>query len=288
MTSQRRAAAALLWTLCLAVTPACDTPASDTTTTEPAQIPSAAAPPDLATTSSAPALPPAQGAPSPADASNANADGWEIIGSSTQGRPIRLRSLGRGPRKVLFVGGIHGDEPEGAHTTAVLPEAFTAAGLADRVTLTIVEDANPDGRALGTRGNANSVDINRNFPASNFDASDPANGGTPLSQAESRVLFDTIERVAPDLIISMHSWSGRQFINFDGPAHELAQRFAQTSGIPAQESSSFAATPGSVGSFVGRDGGTALLTVEVLKGADPVAVWNELKTALIQAIGGDV
>lgn len=280
MSLRRRPVAALLWALCLVVPPACATPATD--------IPSAAPPTNLVTTSSPPSPPSGRGAASPADTSNANAEGAQVVGFSTQGRPILLRSVGHGPRRVLFIGAIHGDEPEGAHTAAALPEAFTAAGLADRITLSLVEDANPDGRALGTRGNANGVDINRNFPASNFDASDPANGGTPLSQAESRVLFDTIERLSPDLIISMHSWSGREFINFDGPGGALAQRFAQTSGLPVEESNAFAPTPGSLGSFIGRDSGTALLTVEVVKGSDPVAVWNQLKTALIQAIKGDV
>ena len=104
-----------------------------------------------------------------------DADGWEVVGTSVQGRRIRARTLGHGPRKVLFVGGIHGDETEGAYTTTQLPAAFTDAGLADAVTLTILEDANPDGRAAGIRDNANGVDINRTFPAKNFDTS---NGGT--------------------------------------------------------------------------------------------------------------
>lgn len=288
MISQTRTFAALGWALCLVVTPACSTPSLDTEAPQPAQIPGVAAPTGLATASSLPSPPPAPAVPSPADAGDVSGDEWEVVGASIQGRPIRVRSVGHGPRTVLFIGGIHGDETEGIHATKVLPDALTAAGLADRVTLTIVEDANPDGRAMGTRGNANGVDINRNFPASNFDTSDPSNGGTPLSQPESRALFGTIERVAPDLIIAMHSWAGRQFINFDGPARDIAERFAQSSGLIVEESSSFAPTPGSLGSFVGRDRGTPLLTVEVLKGTDPVAVWDQLKTALLQAIAGDV
>jgi hypothetical protein len=37
----------------------------------------------------------------------------------------------RGPHKVLFIGGIHGDEAESAVATAELPAAFDAAGFAD-------------------------------------------------------------------------------------------------------------------------------------------------------------
>lgn len=210
-------------------------------------------------------------------------DDWQIVGTSVQGRPIRALTVGRGPRKVLFIGGIHGDEAEGAFTTAQLPTAFEAADLADRVTLTVLEDANPDGRLAGTRTNANGVDVNRNFPASNYD---PSNGGEPLSQPESRAVKDVVEQVEPDLIIVAHAWSSRQFINFDGPAEALAERFSATSGLQVEASSAFAATPGSLGSYFGRDRQLAVLTVEVLKGSEPTQVWKQLRAALLQAIGG--
>jgi hypothetical protein len=211
--------------------------------------------------------------------------GWQEVGSSVQGRPIRVLTLGHGQRKVLFIGGIHGDEPEAAVATAQLPAAFEAAGLADAVTLRIMEDANPDGRAAGTRDNANGVDVNRNFPASNFDATDPSNGEKPLSQPESRAVADTIDRIQPNLVLVAHSWAGRQFINFDGPAREIAERFAASSGLPLEESSWFSPTPGSLGSYFGRDRGTPILTIEVLKGSDPKGVWDQLRAALLQAIG---
>jgi hypothetical protein len=230
------------------------------------------------------AAPPAT--PPPAPTTAADPDGWETIGTSVQGRPIRMRTFGHGPRKVLFIGGIHGDEAEGAYTTAQLPAALADAGLADTVTLTILEDANPDGRAAGTRTNANGVDINRNFPATNFDTSNPAYGSSPLSQPESQAVYQAVERVGPNLVMVAHAWSGRQFINFDGPAKELAQRFSAMSGLPVEASNTFVPTPGSLGSYVGRDRGTPILTIEVLKGTNPTDVWDRLREALLQAIRG--
>ncbi|WP_165614164.1 M14 family zinc carboxypeptidase [Mycolicibacterium holsaticum] len=203
-----------------------------------------------------------------------------------QGTPIRVLTVGHGPRKVLFIGGIHGDEPEGAVAAAELPSAFNEAGLADSVTLTTLEDANPDGRAAGTRGNANGIDVNRNFPASNFDRTDPSNGGEPLSEPEARAVYDTIDRLQSNLVLVMHSWAGREFINFDGPAREIAEQFSTLSGLPVEASSAFAPTPGSLGSYFGRDRGIPVLTIEVVKGSDPRAVWERLRPALLQAIGG--
>lgn len=269
-----RAALALVLALTMSVAAAgCSWRGSDTAAT-PSSITATAAP---ATATMSP--------PTTAE-TGATGDDWQVVGTSVQGRPIRLRTLGHGPRKVLFIGGIHGDEAEGAYLTAELPGAFSSAGFADTVTLTILEDANPDGRAAGTRDNANGVDLNRNFPASNFDATNPLNGGTPLSQPESRTLYDTIERISPNLVLVVHSSTGRQFINFDGPARPIAERFAASSGLPVEDSNQFAPTPGSLGSCFGRDRGTPVLTIEVRKGSDPKAVWEQLRAALLQAIAG--
>jgi murein peptide amidase A len=235
--------------------------------------------PGSSPSSTGPVPGPSTTAPAPA------APDWEIVGRSVLGRPIRMMTLGHGPRKVLFIGGIHGNEREGAYTTTQLPAAFAGAGLADAVTLTIIEDANPDGTARGTRYNANGVDINRNFPARNFDSSNKAYGRSPLSQPESRVLYDTIERIHPDLVLVAHSWAGWQFTNFDGPARLLAERFSADSGLPLVESSSFTPRPGSLGSYYGVDRGMPVLTIELLMGSSPTADWRKIRTALLHAIG---
>lgn len=229
--------------------------------------------------------PPASTAPPPGLTAAPDA-GWQVAGTSVQGRLLRVKTLGHGPRTVLFVGGIHGDEPEGSYTTSQLPAAFAAAVLADTVTLTILEDANPDGRAAHTRGNANGVDLNRNFPASNFDPKDPVAGRTPLSQNESRALAALITDTRPQLVMVLHSWQDRQFINFDGPVGPLAECFAAASGLPLTESQSFAPTPGSLGSWAGRDRHIPVLTVELRKGSDPQADWEQIRAAVMNAIAG--
>ena len=289
-----RPAVVLLLALATALAaPGCSSPAAARPSVPVAAAP-IAGPPTPTTTAPVLAAPRSEqttAPPSPptttaTQAKPSGTDGWEVVGTSVQRRPIRAKTFGHGPRKVLFVGGIHGDEPEGAYSTAQLPAAFADAGLGDAVTLTILEDANPDGRANRTRGNANGVDINRNFPATNFDSSNPAYGGSPLSQPESRALNNTIGRIGPDLVLVVHSWKGRYFINFDGPARPIAERFSADGGFPVEESSSIAPTPGSLGSYVGVDHGTAILTIELLKGSDPKADWGQIRTALLHAIGG--
>ena len=224
---------------------------------------------------------------SPSQAVTAGPADWMTIGNSLRGRPIRMRKLGHGPRTVLFIGGIHGDEAEGAAATAALPDAFTVAGLDDAVSLFVIEDANPDGRAAATRENANGVDINRNFPAKNFDPANPAGGGAPINQPETRAVVETVDRIAPQLVIIVHSWKDQEFINFNGSAHAVAERFSTASGLPLKASVEFAPTPGSLGSYVGRDRGIPVLTIEFRKGSDPEKDWLRIREALLQACRGD-
>jgi len=220
------------------------------------------------------------------------ATAWQEIGRSVEGRPIRLRTIGHGARRVLWVGGIHGNEIEGTIATDELPAAFAAShGLAERVTLTIVEDVNPDGRAARTRGNAHGIDLNRNYPARNFAAS-PTNGEEPLCEPESRVLHDLIVRLDPHVVIVAHSWGRRPegppcFINFDGPAEHLARRFGELSGYAVVPSENIHGTPGSLGSFVGIDRRTPILTLEYERGRSPERCWAETREAILAVIGGD-
>ena len=90
------------------------------------------------------------------------ASGWETIGRSAEGRPIRALRVGSRARavKLMVVGTIHGNEPAGRAVIARLRGARPPRGTA----LWLVDDANPDGAAAGSGSNANGVDLNRNFP----------------------------------------------------------------------------------------------------------------------------
>ncbi|MGE3171656.1 MAG: M14 family zinc carboxypeptidase [Planctomycetota bacterium] len=212
---------------------------------------------------------------------------WSVVGQSVQGRPLRATTIGFGPRRVLWIGGIHGDEREGAIATAELPAALAAEpGALDAVTLTILEDSNPDGTERNTRGNANGVDLNRNFPAINFKPHRMF-GITPLSQPEARAVHDLIRQLQPDLVIVAHSWRNDRFINFDGPGRELAERFSRLSGYPMRQSTDIAPTPGSLGSWVGNTLGLPILTLEYYRGRDPWSAWQETRLAILAVVVGD-
>ncbi|MDX2130758.1 MAG: M14 family zinc carboxypeptidase [Planctomycetota bacterium] len=219
-----------------------------------------------------------------AERASAAAGVWEPVGFSVRGQPILATTIappaGAMPPRVLIVGGIHGNEREGLPAVDPLVEMLgrDSAGAHVRV----VRDLNPDGTAARSRGNARGVDLNRNFPASNFSPS-LQRGPAALSEPESNALAGELARFRPHVVIVFHSIARGPFVNFDGPGEALASAFvsgaAPADGRWRVEPSMGYPTPGSLGTLVGVDGGTPILTVEFLRGHDA-------PTAIASALGG--
>jgi predicted deacylase len=192
---------------------------------------------------------------------------WETIGRSFQDRPIEAKSIGKGEFRVLIVGGIHGNEAEPAACIDAVCKAIRDARA--NASVRVVRDVNPDGSVARSRGNARGVDLNRNWPASNFRPS-AAHGAAALSEPESRLLHGEILRFRPDVILVFHSIASGPFVNYDGPALHLANRFSEAAQRadprwhvrPSMGYQTF----GSLGSWAGVDRGIPILTIELERG----------------------
>ncbi|MCC6284217.1 MAG: DUF2817 domain-containing protein [Phycisphaerales bacterium] len=209
---------------------------------------------------------PAPGVPSPSAAA------WSEIGRSVEGRPIEAISLGAGPRRVLIIGGIHGDETEGTrHVDALVDDLRrdAASGETAEFTLVVIRQGNPDGAARGTRENARGVDLNRNWPARNF-APSAANGPAALSEPETRAMHGVLLDFRPGVVLVLHASHNGPFVNFDGDGGRLADAFAQAAGAGGARwrvvPSMGYPTPGSLGSWFGVDGRGPILTIEFRRG----------------------
>ena len=161
------------------------------------------------------------------------ATGTEVIGSSVEGREIVATQLGdpNADRVVLAVGVIHGDEPGGLEVIEELRED----GAPEGTQLWLISALNPDGLASGRRGNANGVDLNRNFPYRWKGGVPPSSGyypgPAPSSEPETRAAMELIERISPDLSVWYHQPWGAVLACKGRPA--LAARYAKLAKMRA-------------------------------------------------------
>lgn len=217
---------------------------------------------------------------------------------SVRGRPIYTRDIGDNDARlrVLVVGAMHGDELSSAsvalhwiklaQAAAVGPLAQFAAG---QTHWRFIPALNPDGlfSRPARRINANGVDLNRNFPTPNWarDADsywkkrtlkDPRRwpGKTPLSEPESKFLFEEMRRFKSHLIVSIHAPYG--VLDFDGPLlppTRLGRLYLDQVGI----------FPGSLGNYGGVHQGMPVVTIELPNAfktpsdAEMLRMWQDLR-----------
>jgi N-acetylmuramoyl-L-alanine amidase len=155
--------------------------------------------------------------------------GETVIGRSTEGRPIRAVRVGspRARVKVLVVGMVHGNEPAGTSVVDRLRRVRPPRGTA----LWLIEDANPDGSAAGSRHNATGVDLNRNFPYRwrNQDGVYESGPG-PASEPETQAIQRFVERERPRITLWYHQ-ALRMVVKSTGDA-KLERLYSRRSGLP--------------------------------------------------------
>lgn len=188
---------------------------------------------------------------------------------SVKGRTIWMRDVKPEEPKmrVLVVGAIHGDELSSASLS--LHWIALAEQVSAQTHWRFIPALNPDGLFAqpARRVNANGVDLNRNFPTPNWhrDAKyywekrtrkDPRRwpGRKPLSEPESKLLYDQMQEFKPNLIVSIHAPYG--VLDFDGPSvppSKLGRLYLDQVGI----------FPGSLGNYGGVYKGVPVVTIEL-------------------------
>ena len=137
----------------------------------------------------------------------------ETYGHSVNSIPLQVYMAAERTQILIFAA-IHGEESE---TTALLSKAMRSL-ISPSPLCSVVLSANPDGSLAGTRGNANGVELNRNFPASNWEQRMVPHkwideheqevmlttGASPASEPETRALVELVNKTKPELIIAMH------------------------------------------------------------------------------------
>jgi protein MpaA len=201
-----------------------------------------------------------------------------LLGHSVAGRPIVAFELGdpRSRVRELVVGCIHGNESAGIAVAERLAAAKRPAG----VDLWVVPDLNPDGVAADTRGNADGVDLNRNFPFEWRPLSGLFNSGShALSEPESRIAARLILRLRPRVSIWFHQHL--DVVDESGGDVAVERRFAQRTGLPLARLTRY---PGSVASWENAQlPGSTAFVVELPAGPASPALSTRLVAAALAA-----
>ena len=191
-----------------------------------------------------------------------------VYGKSLDGIPLTVYLPETARADSVVLASIHGDEAE---TTVVVSEALRCLPRGD-LQAAVILCANPDGMLRGTRGNGRGVDLNRNFPTSNWkpdsvcyksranDARDIAlsPGAKPASELETRALLSLLERLKPRAVISLHA--ALACID-DAGGSPLGRQLAARCALPLITEIGYP-TPGSMGTWASEQGLT-LVTWEL-------------------------
>ena len=155
-----------------------------------------------------------------------------VIGTSVLGTPIEAVRLGtKGGVVVVVVGVIHGNEAAGLLITDALQQSVVPKGI----DLWVIPTMNPDGTALDQRGNANRVDLNRNFPYNWARMGKPGYwqyaGKCKASEPETKAIVTFMREIKPALGIWYH-----QDLNIISPGTGLEgtmrSTYSRLTGIP--------------------------------------------------------
>ena len=171
-----------------------------------------------------------------------------------------------GDNNILIIGVFHGDEPQGKH----LIEKYLNENSTNN--LLFIPCLNPDGMNENKRTNSNGVDLNRNFPTTNWGQNKGENatcddcttayygGKSAGSEIETQFVIKVIEKYSPKLILTIHA--PYKVVNYDGPAKEIAKKISKIIGYPAEESIGYP-TPGSFGTYCGVERNIQTITLEL-------------------------
>lgn len=193
--------------------------------------------------------------------------GWA---TSAGGRPIDLYHSSESQWEnldspLVFIGGVHGDEPEGvALAESTLHWLMKDGASLARTPWILITCLNPDGYANNQRVNDHGVDLNRNYPASNWSDQHSEKkyypGPAPGSEPEVKALADLIVRTKPRLLVHCHSW--KPCIVCTGSAGRTdAEYLSESSGYEIVDSIGYP-TPGSLSHFGWHDHNIPVICIE--------------------------
>ncbi|ESW15573.1 hypothetical protein PHAVU_007G083600 [Phaseolus vulgaris] len=150
------------------------------------------------------------------------------IGNSVNGFPLLVIEISDKPGEeeskpaFKYIGNVHGDEPVGRELLIFLANWLCDNYLKDPLVKLIVENVhlhllpsmNPDGYSLRKRGNANNIDLNRDFPDQFVSINDDEDSRQPETRAIMNWLRDIRFTASATLhggaLVANYPWDGSE------------------------------------------------------------------------------
>jgi protein MpaA len=164
------------------------------------------------------------------------------IGKSVLGRSITAYRFGSGSTKILFVGGMHGDEKSSVRTLDSFVENLEQnfPNIPADKTVVVIPNTNPDGYSASSRTNSNNIDLNRNYPTFDWTSGiylpgnvflETGGGSNALSEPESVALANYTTSIRPRVVLTIHAKGRAVFANDAGDSKTIADVYASKSGF---------------------------------------------------------
>lgn len=188
----------------------------------------------------------------------------KVFGITREKLPLISYSFGHSQKRILILGGVHGDEPEGVVLCKYLLTKFLQS-FPFALEITIVPEFNPEGILRKTRQNSAGVDLNRNLPTKSWTLANHRGpryhpGTRPASEPETGALISLLDELSPDLIISCHSYF--PMINPNGDCLEEASILSKLTGYRVEPDMGYP-HPGDLGTYAGKERNLKTITLEV-------------------------
>ena len=215
-------------------------------------------------------------------------DGWKNLGMSSGGHPIIYKhlKLDENPKRILLIGGVHGNETEGVQFMHEFCLEFADGQRRSpfQHEILLIPAINPHGVLHHHRLNANQVDLNRNMPTKDwskkFSEKKYYPGKMANSEPETKLLVALLASFNPHFVISFHSW--KPLINYNGPALKFAEKMNQTLNMEVTGDIGYP-TPGSLGTYTGLERGIPTITFEFPRGIALEDVYPKAKKAILDS-----
>ncbi len=191
-------------------------------------------------------------------------------------------------KPYLFVGGVHGDEPEGVRLAEDFLLWLKTHSTENDHPWILIPCLNVDGFQKNQRTNSQGVDLNRNFPSSDWTFSDEKNRYYPGPQAASEVetqgLVNLISQSKPCVIIHFHSW--KPCVVYTGETGQAYAEFLTQGNHYDSHPDIGYPTPGSLGQYGWLEHKIPVVCIEEQEAEPLENVWSHFNEGLIGLIQG--